>query len=76
MPTFKVNETSQSEFKKQVNATKSPFVEFVSEHYFATMQTDMIKNEVINSRLEDNYINAFVAGWDHGWRMTNVNFEV
>ncbi|WP_424527266.1 hypothetical protein [Spiroplasma endosymbiont of Glossina fuscipes fuscipes] len=38
IPTFKVNETNEKEFEKETKTTNSPFVEFVSKHYFATMR--------------------------------------
>ncbi|PQP78134.1 hypothetical protein C6B38_07990 [Spiroplasma sp. ChiS] len=47
VPTFKINETNENEFIRLVQTTDSPFVEFISKHYFATMQTKMIRNQVL-----------------------------
>ena len=70
IPTFKVNETNEKEFEKETKTTNSPFVEFVSKHYFATMQTDIIK-KIINGPKESGWWDAFLNNWDHGWNMTN-----
>ncbi|AOX43518.1 hypothetical protein S100390_v1c01750 [Spiroplasma sp. NBRC 100390] len=69
IPTFKINETDQTEFITQIKTTKSPFVEFVSKHYFATMQTDMIKNVVL-SRPQHSF-NVTLNHWDNVWNWTN-----
>ncbi len=69
IPTFKVNKTDQTEFIEQVKTTKSPFVEFVAKNYFATMQTDMIKNVVI-PRLQHSF-NITLNHWDNVWNWSN-----
>lgn len=69
IPTFKINKTSKEEFINQIRTTNSPFVEFVSEHFIATMQTDMIKNEVLPYLKRD--FNEILGHWDDTWHWTN-----
>ncbi|WP_338987439.1 M60 family metallopeptidase [Spiroplasma endosymbiont of Dasysyrphus albostriatus] len=69
IPTFKINETDQDEFITQVIETNSPFVEFVSKHYIATMQTNMIKYEVL-ANLKRSF-NETLWHWDNIWNWTN-----
>ncbi|WHQ36924.1 M60 family metallopeptidase [Spiroplasma sp. SV19] len=69
IPTFKVNKTNQTEFIKQVKTTRSSFVEFVSNYYLATMQTDMIKNVVI-PWLQHSF-NVTLSHWDNVWNWSN-----
>lgn len=60
MPTFKINKSNQYDFINDVLNTNSPFVEFVSNHFIATMQTEMIIKKVF-PRLEQHF-NAILAG--------------
>ncbi len=69
MPTFKINESNQNDFINDVLNTSSPFVEFVSNHFLATMQTEMIIKKVL-PRLKHHF-NAILAGWDKTWKYTN-----
>ena len=69
VPTFKVNKTDQNDFINDVLSTNSPFVEFVSKHYIATMQTDMIKNKVLQ-HIKRTF-NDILLHWDNIWKWTN-----
>ncbi|MBW3057926.1 M60 family metallopeptidase [Spiroplasma poulsonii] len=69
MPTFKINKSNQYDFINDVLNTNSPFIEFVSNHFIATMQTEMIIKKVF-PRLEQHF-NAILAGGDKTWKYTN-----
>ncbi|WHQ36965.1 M60 family metallopeptidase [Spiroplasma sp. SV19] len=69
MPTFKINQSNQTDFINDVLNTNSPFVEFVSNHFIGTMQTEMIIKKVL-PHLKQHF-NAILAGWDKTWKYTN-----
>lgn len=69
VPTFKINETNENEFIRLVQTTDSPFVEFISKHYFATMQTKMIRNQVLP--MLNRSFNDTLLHWDNVWHWSN-----
>ncbi|WP_338964392.1 MULTISPECIES: M60 family metallopeptidase [unclassified Spiroplasma] len=73
IPTFKLNKSNQNNFINDVLKTNSPLVEFVSDHFIATMQTEMIQNKVIPlyKRDRERMFNEVLQNWDKGWHLTN-----
>ncbi|WP_158676165.1 M60 family metallopeptidase [Spiroplasma poulsonii] len=73
MPTFKLNKSNQNNFINDVLKTNSPLVEFVSDHFIATMQTEMIQNKVIPlyKRDRERMFNEVLQNWDKGWHLKN-----
>lgn len=63
IPTFKLFETNQNEFVKEIIMTNLPFVELVSKHFFATIHTKIF-SQFINNICD---LNKILEGWDNSW---------
>ncbi|MDQ7983128.1 MAG: M60 family metallopeptidase [Spiroplasma sp.] len=72
VPTFIVGETNQETFFNEIKATNSFFVEIISQHVFGTFQTEMFKNQIINSSSVN--INNTILVWDQIWKYSNETY--